>query len=217
MIGQYVKSKSCLFTEDVETTVGKPSDLLSKAASCLYRVFYLTKTNIGAKTTDPCCYEDALASLVFTKMEMNDPIGALEVCRIMFGGDKPTSSATTSQQYATCRLYAAEAHCILGDAKEALIVMFGSSDDLEEEKLKAGAKHSESPLRWLAQGFSIEGRKNSEKEEDTRQSVQVRRLLKNQYQLCQMLKKGDTGAAINIIRGADNSIDLPSWYYRAVQ
>jgi hypothetical protein len=32
-----------------------------------------------------------------------------------------------------------------------------------------------------------------------------------------MLKKGDTKAAINIIRGADNSIDLPSWYYRVVQ
>lgn len=175
------------------------SNILSTAALCLHRAIYLCKQPQPTHNlSDLDCYESAIVSLVYTKMEMDDPIGALETCRILLGSEKSISASAVSKQVATCRLYATESQCLLGDANAAFVTMFGSND-VEEEQLNGNEKSTESPLKWLVVAFSIEEAKQSADVDN--QTLKVKRILENKLLLYQMLKKGQTESAINVFRG----------------
>lgn len=185
--------------EDVALTGPSTTDdesstelLLSKAASCLYRAVFLSKPPNEVQGPDIECYEDALVSLIDTKIEMNDAVGALDLCKLLLDDSK------TDSTQAICKLYAAEAYCILGDSNEASVMMFG-------------AKHADSggeipSLNWLAEGFGIDENKRSEgmQGDHDSQTLKVERLLKNKVFLYQALQEGDVEAAVNMIRGGDN-------------
>jgi hypothetical protein len=155
----------------------------------------LSKHPTAATCSDHDCYQDSVTSLVFVKMEMNDPVGALEACKLILDKDQPDSTSVSSRRHAICRLYAAEAHCLLGDMNSALMTLFDAKD-IDESQLKS----SES-LLWVAQGFAIERKKKTKNVNDDGPNVQVRRLLENQALLYQKLKERDAEAVIIILRG----------------
>lgn len=177
---------------------------LPRAASYLYKAIYLFQAPSATCNIDLDCYETSLLSLAYIKMEMNDPVGALEACDIMLRDEKPRTTIATLRRRATCKVYAAEALCLLDDAKAASSMLFGS-DEIEEAKMKADASSSDSPLYWLAQGFSIENKKKSSESENNTpadiQLVQVKELIENRVLLHRLLEKGDTESAIVLLRG----------------
>ena len=169
--------------------------LLSKAASFLYRAVYFSKPPNEVKALDIECYENALVSLIYTKIEMNDPVGALDLCKLSL--DDSTSGLTQ----AICKLYAAEAHCLLGDSKEACAMMFGANHTDDDGEM--------SSLNWLAEGFGIDEKKKSDgvQEDDDSQTLKVERLLKNRVFLYQALQERDVGTALDMIRGGDHVVE----------
>jgi hypothetical protein len=198
-IVQMTLTLSILLLKGMHTNSNDKSSrgILSQAASCLYKAMQLSKRPKAATFSDQDCYQDSITSLVFVEMEMRNPVGALEACKLILDTDQPASTTVVSRNHAICRLYAAEAHCLLGETTAALVTMFGSKG-IDEAELK----ESDS-LLWVAQGFAIDRKKKSKNLHDSSPSVQVRRLLENQALLYQTLKEGDAEAAITIIRGGD--------------
>lgn len=185
----------------------KSEAMLSRATSCFYKAIHLSKPNAGA-STDEECYEEAIMSLAYVKMELNDPVGALETCKHMLDGDASIPTSATSRMRAVCRLYAAEAHCLLGDATAAMLLIFGSSE-INEVQLKEDVNNAGSPVHWLAQGFAIDEKKKSSEVKADSIDVQVERLLEYQELLYHTLKKEDTDAAIYILRGNHGIVASP--------
>ena len=191
------ESKSNLNTEEW-------TNPLAKAAACLHKTIYLCKDSSTPSIIELECYETALLSLAYTEMEKNDYAGALDTCLVMLGDYKTTTPTTRKQ--ATCRLYTAEALCHLGRKDGALVTLFGSVD-VDETKLRAESNSSESPLKWLVQGFSVNVRR---KVKDTESSAQVdshaahvKRLFDKRVELYQLLTKGDTEGASALLRCGD--------------
>eukprot|EP00804_Cyclotella_cryptica_P018639 CCRYP_011423-RA/>CCRYP_011423-RA protein AED:0.01 eAED:0.01 QI:73/1/1/1/1/1/2/2671/890 len=179
-------------------------DPLPEAVRYLYKAIHLCKTSLTANPTDMLstmdteCYESALVSLAYAKMELKDPVGALEACRSLIGDNKPAPTTQASKRHAICRLYAAEALCDLGDAQAALIMLFGS-DNISEDVLKSDANSLDSPTHWLTQGFT--------QIDDDKQTVQVSKLIENQFLLYQLLKEKDTESAAILLRGEEYVTD----------
>ena len=185
--------------EPVENADSEQMELLSKAASCLYKAILLSKPSNSTNNTETECYANAMVSLVYTKLEMNDPVGALEVCQFINDEDADIFGAKRS---AILKLYAAEANCSLGDANAALILMYGS-ESIDEAKLKVDASSNESPFFWLGQMLMNKGKVSDGSFEDAK----IQNLVQNRLLLYQTLKMGDTETAVNIIRGGDLALD----------
>ena len=196
--GIYAKAQNDTI-EPVEDADNEQTELLSKAATCLYKAILLSKPSNSTNNTEAECYANAMVSLVYTKLEINDSVGVLELCQVINNEDADIFGA---KRRSILKLYAAEANCRLGDAKTALILMYGS-DEIDEAKLKEDASSDKSPFSWIAQILSSKGKASDGSFEDAK----IQNLVQNRLLLYQTLKMGDTETAVDIIRGGELALD----------
>ena len=129
---------------------------LPRASFCLYRALYLSNSNLAQNAGEPdaqsstieqSCnidgdgFESALLSLAYVKLELMDPIGALEMCKLILGSNffpqcdvdgQDSHTVLSRRRHAIARLYLCEALCLLGDANDAINVLFGDRHDNDE-------------------------------------------------------------------------------------
>lgn len=201
---------------DAEDLTEVPINPLARAVYCLERVVYLGGKDEGHADWE--CYESALISLAYVKMELNDPVGASEACRpileagitIQSTGNENVRATSSLRRRALARVYTCEALCLLGDTNGALITLFGTAEVSDDILNDVGSPSSH--LRWLAEGLGVRSlikdvaKRGGDTDKTKGMSNQSISIIENQFKLYKLLKDGMASTVIGLLKSGDSRI-----------